>query len=102
MACAPSEDSDQPGHPPSLIRVLAVRMKKAWVLSYVLKAQRRLRSPWADAGRTCHFVSFAMKRLNYSNVSYDKCFRNLRYLGRKDPTNIPAEGRPGDNYRLEV
>ena len=23
--CAPSEDSDQPGHPPSLIRVLAVR-----------------------------------------------------------------------------
>ena len=25
MACAPSEDSDQPGHPPSLIRVFAVR-----------------------------------------------------------------------------
>ena len=23
--CAPSDDSDQPGHPPSLIRVLAVR-----------------------------------------------------------------------------
>ena len=29
VACAPSEDSDQPGHPPSLIRVFAVRMKKA-------------------------------------------------------------------------
>ena len=28
MAYAPSEDSDQPGHPPSLIRVLAVRIKK--------------------------------------------------------------------------
>ena len=28
MACAPSEDSDQPGHPPSLIRVFTVRMKK--------------------------------------------------------------------------
>ena len=26
---APSEDSDQPGHKPSLIRVFAVRMKKA-------------------------------------------------------------------------
>ena len=25
MACAPSEDSDQPGHPPSLIRVFTVR-----------------------------------------------------------------------------
>ena len=24
MICAPSEDSDQPGHPPSLIRVIAV------------------------------------------------------------------------------
>ena len=24
--CAPSEDSDQPGHPPSLIRVFAVRL----------------------------------------------------------------------------
>ena len=40
--CAPSKDSDQPGHPPSLIRVFAVRMKKAWVLSYPLSAQRRL------------------------------------------------------------
>ena len=38
MACAPSEDSDQPGHPPSLIRVFAVRLKKAWVLSYTLNA----------------------------------------------------------------
>ena len=47
--CAPSEDSDQHGHPPSLIRVFAVRMKKAWVLSYPLSAQRRLWSDWADA-----------------------------------------------------
>ena len=42
MACAPSKDSDQPGHPTSLIRVFAVRMKKHWVLSYPLSAQRRL------------------------------------------------------------
>ena len=40
--CVPSEDSDQPGHLPSLIRVFAVRMKKAWVLSYLLSTQRRL------------------------------------------------------------
>ena len=46
MAFAASEDSDQPGH---LIRVFAVRMKKAWVLSYQLSAQQRLRSDWADA-----------------------------------------------------
>ena len=31
--CAPSEDSDQPGHPPSLIRIFATRMKKAWSLA---------------------------------------------------------------------
>ena len=42
MEYVPSEDSDQPGHSPSLIRVFAVRMKKAWVLSYPLSAQRRL------------------------------------------------------------
>ena len=47
--CAPSEDSDQPGHPPSLIRVFAVRLKKPWVLSYPLSAQRRLWSDWANA-----------------------------------------------------
>ena len=42
MTCAPSEDLDQPGHPPSLIRVFAVRMKKPWVVSYPLSAQPRL------------------------------------------------------------
>ena len=34
VTCVSSEDSDQPGHPPSLIRVFFVRMKKAWVLTY--------------------------------------------------------------------
>ena len=47
--CVPSEDSDQPGHPPSLIRVFAVRMQKDWVLSYPLSEQRRLWSDWVDA-----------------------------------------------------
>ena len=49
MACAPSEDSDQPGHLPSLITVFAIRLKKAWVLGYPPSAQRRLWSDWADA-----------------------------------------------------
>ena len=68
--CAPSEDSDQPGHPPSLIRVFAVRMKKAWTLSYPLSAQRRLWSDWADAQADLrlhwvhsHAVGFDMRRL---------------------------------------
>ena len=56
---APSADSDQPWHPPSLIRVFAVRMKKAWVLSYPLSASedfdqtgRMPRLIWVFAGRT--------------------------------------------------
>ena len=70
MACEPSKDSDQPGHPPSLIRVFTVRMKKTWVLSYPLSAQRRLWSDWADAQADLslrwahsHFVGFDMRRL---------------------------------------
>ena len=31
--CVPSEDSDQPGQPPSLIRVFTVHMKKPWALA---------------------------------------------------------------------
>ena len=39
MTCAPSEDSDQPGYLPSLIRVFTVHMKKHWALNYLLNAQ---------------------------------------------------------------
>ena len=45
MTCAPSEDSDQSGHPPSLIRFVTVLMKK----HYLFSAQWRLWSDWADA-----------------------------------------------------
>ena len=69
MACAPSEDSDQPGHLPSLIRVFALRTKKAWALSYPLSTQRRLWSDWADAQADLslrwahsHFVGFVMRQ----------------------------------------
>ena len=34
MTYAPSDDYDQPWHPPSLIGVSTVRMKKNWVFSY--------------------------------------------------------------------
>ena len=68
--CAPSEDSDQSGHPPSLIRVFAVRMKKPWVLSYPMSPQQRLWSDWADAQADLslrwahiHFVGFVMSQL---------------------------------------
>ena len=50
--------------------VFAVRMKKAWVLSYPLSAQWRLWSDWADAQADpslrwahSHFVGFVVSRL---------------------------------------
>ena len=68
--CAPSKDSDQPGHLPSLIRVFAVRMKKSWSLSYPLNAQQRLWSDWVDTQSDLslcwahiHFVGFVMSWL---------------------------------------
>ena len=65
--CAPSEDSDQPGHPPGLIRVFAVRMKKAWVLSYPLSAF----SEDSDQIGRSHIVGFVMLRLiSASNGSF--------------------------------
>ena len=68
--CAPSEDSDQPGHSPSLIRVFAVRLKEAWILSYPLSTQRKLWTDWADAQADLslpwahrHLVGFVMSQL---------------------------------------
>ena len=62
--------TDQPEHPPSLIRVFTVCMKKAWVFSYPLSTQRRLWSDWADAQADLslrwahsHFVGFVMRWL---------------------------------------
>ena len=71
-SCVPSEDSDQPGHSPSLIRVFGVRMTKAWLLTYPMSAQQRLWSDSADAQADLslryehtHYVGFVMSRLIY-------------------------------------
>ena len=67
MACVSSEDSDQPGHQPSLIRPFTVCMNKAWVLSYPLSAQRRLirlgRCPGIPvfSGLIGNFVGFVLR-----------------------------------------
>ena len=68
--CAPSEDSDQPGHPPSLIRVFAVCLMGSQGPKLSSCRQGRLWSDWADVqadlshrwART-HFVGFFMSWL---------------------------------------
>ena len=78
-ACAASEDSDQPGHPPSLIRVFAVRMKKAWVFSYPLSTQQRLSSDWEDAQADLslrwvqgHFVDFVISGSSTAQIESNR------------------------------
>ena len=68
--------------------VFAVRMKKAWVLSYPLSTQRRLWSDWADAQADLslcwmhsHFIGFVMRRLIYTlSISKgDYCLPFFKY-----------------------
>ena len=56
--CAPSEDSDQPGHPPSLIRVFAVRLMGSLRPKFSSCGQRILWSDWADAQSSLGAQSF--------------------------------------------
>ena len=63
MTCALSEDSDQPWHMPSLIRVFAVCVKNtgSWSAHWVHnegsdQSGRMPRLIWVFAGRTCHLL----------------------------------------------
>ena len=74
---APSEDSDQPGHPPSLFRVIVVRLMGSKGSKLSSCGQRRLWSDWADAQADLslrwahtHFVGFVMSRLICVKVIY--------------------------------
>ena len=90
---APSEDSDQPGHQPSLIRAFTVHIKKLSVLSYPESVQQRLwiqtekmpRLIGGFAGLTSYFVGFVMRWLilygllfyhtiTYHNIHNDDTF----------------------------
>ena len=91
MACALSEASGQTG------RIFAVCMKKDWILSYPLSAQRRLWSAWASsdqtgrmpklilvfAGRTCHFVGFVTMWLILLGSIFRSKIHFVRILRKK-------------------
>ena len=105
--CASSEDSDQPGHLPSLIRVFAVRMKKAWVLSYPLSAERRLWSDWADAQADLslqwahtHFVGFVMSWLIYRHDGHADSLSNVFLYCAVVPTFVSMKSSINGNYVL--
>ena len=74
--CAPSEDSDQPGHPPNLIRGFALRSVGSWgpKVSFMRTAKTLIRlggcPGWSesslDAQPLCWFCHVAAHRLNES------------------------------------
>ena len=60
MTCAPSEDSDQPGHPPSLN---GLRCPHEESLDPELPIKGIAKTD--QTGRTGHFVGFVILRLKY-------------------------------------
>ena len=77
MAYVPGKDSDQPGHPPSLIRVFAVGREVAHTLSYPLSAEKiliRLGGFEFSCDKHATFLVFI--------YTGKKFFVNLRPLGK--------------------
>ena len=94
--CAPSEDSDQPVHPPRLMRVFAVRMKKACVLSYPMIAQRSGCPGWSDSSLGAHAIVLVLSLGGSSVFSYGQrhhllwlCLQNRAF-----DTSSWSEGAP--------
>ena len=60
--CAPSEDTDQPGHPPSLIRVFAVRL-----LAFFMRTAKTLIRlggcpGWSESSLGAHAILLVLSR----------------------------------------
>ena len=70
IGCAPSEDSDQPGHPPSLIRVFAVRMRLGG------------RPGWSESSLVAHsfcWFCHVVAHLSFNPFIFDIFLMNLPF-----------------------
>ena len=78
MVCAPSEDSDQPGHPPSLIRVFSVHMRKA---ESTAKPLMRLGGcpGWSESSLGTKVILLVLSCLTYVNNT-DFCYFEAFYF----------------------
>ena len=81
--CAPSKDSDQS----RLVRVFAVRLKKAWVLSYPFSTSedsdqtgRMPRQIWVFAERIAILLVLSWGGSNADHPFSCLCFKNYRYV----------------------
>ena len=78
MTLVPSEDSDRPGHPLSLISVFAVCMKKGWVLSYWLTHSEDW-SDWVHAQADLSLCWVHVILLVESCTGYHECHQTSLY-----------------------
>ena len=102
--CAPSEDSDQPWHPPSLIKVLTVRLKGSYGPKLSSCGQRKLirlgRCPgWSesslDAQSLCWFCHVAAHINSYFVCMISTSFRrtDMSHLMTKPTKWLCAQWR---------
>ena len=97
MISAPSEDSDQPGHPPSLIRVFAVRSMGSEVPSFLHSGQWRL---WYLSFRWAHmlFCWFCHEAAQIS-LSNSDCDSNYSNRQCKSNTQEVNETESNETYK---
>ena len=96
--------ADQPGHPPNLIRVFAVRMKKAWILSYQLSMSedsdqtgRMPRLIWVITGCTVTLLVLSCRGSNC--FIWPKSF-HLHYCN--DPKFSYQSERSGQTVQTQI
>ena len=95
MTCAPSEYSDQPWQPPSLIRVFAFRIKKPWVLNYPSSAQRRLIRLGSESSLGAHVILLVLSCCS-SNESY--LIKNFEDMFSYDLAEMYVYTKPESYY----
>ena len=80
MTYAPSEDTDQPGHPPSLIRVVVVRSMGSFEDTSFLHVDSEDWSDWADAQADLRFRWVHMPLCWFCHVVAQFSFDNKQPL----------------------
>ena len=76
LTCASNEDSNQPAHPRSLIRVFIVRMRKLFILGYPKWAQWRIRSDCVNAQADLNLRLAHISEVMFSDVATHMWFDN--------------------------
>ena len=89
MAVRPAK-TDQPGHPPSQIRVFTVRINKALVLSYPLSARRSGCPGWSESSLGAHSLYWFCHVSSWSLLIFLLCllciFSNIEQESRLSPS----------------